>query len=76
MAVTGAGAGEGDRVSEPLVVSLGVVVVDEPSEDGSQVMLAEWDEVPEALVLGRANGPVGVGVEVPGWWRAGAAASP
>ena len=42
-------------------------MVDEPSEDGSQVMLAEWDEVPEALVLGRANEPVGVGVEVPGW---------
>ncbi len=46
------------------MVAFDVVVLHELAHDGAQVPLAERDNVPEALVLNRANEPLGVGVEV------------
>src|SRR5580700_7900556 len=56
--------GEGDDVVQALVVALGMVMVHELAHDGAQMTLAERNDVAEALVLDRANEPLGVGVEV------------
>src|SRR5580698_726130 len=46
------------------MVALDVVVLHELVHDGAQMTLAERNDVPKALVLDRANEPLGVGVEV------------
>jgi hypothetical protein len=56
--------GDGDDVAQALVVALGVIVLHELAHDGVQVTLAEGNDVPQALLLDRANEPLGVGIEV------------
>src|SRR5580698_8677817 len=46
------------------MVALDVVVLHELVHDGAQMTLAERNDVPKALVLDRANEPLGVGVEI------------
>ncbi len=46
------------------MVALGVVVFHELAHDGTQVTLAQRDDVPQALVLDRPNKPLGVRIEV------------
>jgi hypothetical protein len=56
--------GEGDDVVQALVVALGVVVLHELAQHGAHMTFAKGNDVPEALVLDRANKPLGVGVQV------------
>src|SRR5271170_770730 len=58
------GGRERDHVAQSLVVALGVVMLDELPDYGAQMTLAERDEVPEALLLDRANEPLRVCVQV------------
>ncbi len=53
-----------DHVAQSLVVALGVVVLDELSDDAAQMIFAERDDVPETLLLDRANEPFRVGVQI------------
>ncbi len=46
------------------MIALDVVVLYELAHDAPQVTLAQGDDVPEALVLDRADEPLGVGVQV------------
>jgi hypothetical protein len=46
------------------VVSLAVVVLDVFSNHVPKVTLAERDDVTKALLLDRANEPLGVGIEI------------
>ena len=52
------------RSAQSLVVALGVVVLEELSDDAAQMIFAERDDVPQALLLDRANEPFRVGVQI------------
>jgi hypothetical protein len=47
--------GEGDHVAQALVVTLGVVVLDKLVDHSAQVMLAERDDVSQALLSDGAH---------------------
>jgi hypothetical protein len=46
------------------MIALGVALLDEFPDGIAQMVLAEWNDVPEALLLDSANKSLGVRVEV------------
>jgi len=54
-AVGRSGRWKGNDIAEALVIPFGVIMRDELPDRSPQMTLAEWDDVPQAFLLNRAN---------------------
>jgi hypothetical protein len=68
--------GEGDEVADALVIAFAVIVLDELADHCARMAFAEGNNVPQALVLDRANESFGVRLSFGLRGRAGITVTP